>query len=167
MRKTPRSHSKRPPLSIFWVIAPGRAGKSLECGRRSCFRSKQRRAFHRKLRAWDVGWSCFAQQQQHRQSQTGTQPLSQPGRRSTVSHEAAVVAAQAGVVDHPELRRCRVGLPPLRPHTVNAPVQMSEGKREGLLRAVPPGQQAREPGPACLCPRGRHLTRTTEPFPRV
>ena len=80
------------------------------------------------------------QQRKNRLSQTRTQPLSQPGRRSTVSHEAAVVAAETGLVDHPELRRCRVGVPPLRPHAVNAPAQVSEGKREGLVHAVPPGQ---------------------------
>ena len=110
---------KRPGLTanVPPVICLGkrRAGNSFEYGRWSCFRSRQRRAFLRELHAWDVGWSCFTQQQ-NRQSQTRTQPLSQPGRRSTVSHEATVVAAEAGVVDHLELRRCRAGVPPLRPH---------------------------------------------------
>ena len=32
------------------------------------------------------------------------------------SHEAAARASRVGVLDHPELCRCRVGMPPLRPH---------------------------------------------------
>ena len=44
------------------------------------------------------------------------QPLSQPGRRSTVSHDAAVVAAETGEVDCLEVRRCRVRVSSLRPH---------------------------------------------------
>ena len=49
-----------------------------------------------------------------------SQPLSQPGRRSTIPHDTTVGASEAGVLDHPEVRRCWSAAPSTPP---NAPVQ--------------------------------------------
>ena len=99
-----------------------------------------------------------------------SQPLSQPGCRSTVCHDAAVGASEAGVLDYPELRRCRVGVPLLRPHR-NVPAQQrAGGKRAGVVRAVPPAQQAweqaRERPPACP-PSCAPLHQDSASFPKT
>ena len=96
-----------------------------------------------------------------------SQPLSQPGRRSTIPHDTTVGASEAGVLDHPEVRRCWSAAPSTPP---NAPVQKARtvnawkrsalyhlrsrrggGRRHALLR------ERASPG----------FTRTAQASPRV
>ena len=154
-----------PPLSFFWVSAPRAELASLlsvgdgavsEAGKGVLFIGNFMPGM------W-VGH--VSRNSETDKSQTRTQPLPQPGRRSTVSHEVAVVAAETGVVDHPELRRCRVGMPPLRPHrTLQFKCRRVNARGWSALYHLSDrrGNWGRR-----TFPRGRRFTRTTQASPRA